>query len=177
MKKPIRCTEGCTAEDSLCACLQSRPGAQPAGSTSSITVGRLAVIVAGSAPLVDFPDNQSGRLLPSRTVVSLQSSDVGREVALGFEDGDSERPIILGVLQDFSSLQAAMPDQQQPGETQPRQVLPETLCLSAAREMTLQCGKASITLTAAGKLLLRGAYLLSRSSGVNRIKGGSVQIN
>ena len=29
----------------------------------------------------------------------------------------------------------------------------------------------------AGKVLIRGAYLLSRSSGVNRIKGGSVQIN
>jgi hypothetical protein len=54
---------------------------------------------------------------------------------------------------------------------------PETLCISAARELTLKCGKSSITLTAAGKLLLRGAYLLSRSSGVNRIKGGSVQIN
>ena len=41
----------------------------------------------------------------------------------------------------------------------------------------LRCGKASITLTRAGKVLIRGAYLLSRSSGVNRIKGGSVQIN
>ena len=37
--------------------------------------------------------------------------------------------------------------------------------------------KASITLTSAGKILLRGAYILNRSSGVNRIKGGSVQIN
>ena len=30
---------------------------------------------------------------------------------------------------------------------------------------------------AEGKVLIRGTYLLSRSSGVNRIKGGSVQIN
>jgi hypothetical protein len=34
-----------------------------------------------------------------------------------------------------------------------------------------------LTLTHAGKVLIRGAYVLSRSSGVNRIKGGSVQIN
>ena len=33
------------------------------------------------------------------------------------------------------------------------------------------------TLTRAGKILIRGAYLLARSSGVNRIQGGSVQIN
>ena len=32
-------------------------------------------------------------------------------------------------------------------------------------------------LTRAGKVLIQGAYLLSRSTGVNRIKGGSVQIN
>ena len=35
----------------------------------------------------------------------------------------------------------------------------------------------NIMLTRAGKVLIRGAYLLSRSSGANRIKGGSVQIN
>jgi len=44
-------------------------------------------------------------------------------------------------------------------------------------EVTLKCGKASITLTAAGKVLIKGEYVLSRSSGVNRIKGGAVQIN
>ncbi|XXT19888.1 hypothetical protein WME94_57670 [Sorangium sp. So ce429] len=29
----------------------------------------------------------------------------------------------------------------------------------------------------AGKILIRGEYLLVRASGVNRIQGGSVQIN
>ena len=53
----------------------------------------------------------------------------------------------------------------------------ETLTLTANREIVIRCGEASITLTRAGKILLRGKYLLSRSSGVNRIKGGSVQIN
>jgi hypothetical protein len=48
---------------------------------------------------------------------------------------------------------------------------------TAEDEIVLRCGRASITLTRAGKVLIRGAYLLNRSSGVNRIKGGSVQIN
>ena len=47
----------------------------------------------------------------------------------------------------------------------------------AKEQIVLRCGKSSITLTRAGKILIRGAYLLNRSSGVNRIKGGSVQIN
>jgi hypothetical protein len=53
----------------------------------------------------------------------------------------------------------------------------ERLEFTASREMVFRCGEASITLTRAGKVLIQGCYLLSRSSGVNRIKGGSVQIN
>ena len=38
-------------------------------------------------------------------------------------------------------------------------------------------GIGRITLTKAGKVLIEGSYVLSRSTGVNRIKGGSVQLN
>jgi hypothetical protein len=41
----------------------------------------------------------------------------------------------------------------------------------------LRCGKASITLTKAGKVLVQGTYVSHRSSGVIRIKGGAVQLN
>ena len=51
------------------------------------------------------------------------------------------------------------------------------LVISAAKQITIQCGESSITLTAAGKIILRGKYIVSRSSGMQRIKGGSVQIN
>jgi uncharacterized protein (DUF2345 family) len=54
---------------------------------------------------------------------------------------------------------------------------PEELVLSAHKQVTIRCGESSITLTAAGKIILRGKYIVSRSSGVQRIKGGSVQIN
>ena len=41
----------------------------------------------------------------------------------------------------------------------------------AKEQIVLRCGKSSITLTRAGKVLIKGAYLLSRSSGVNRVSG------
>ena len=53
----------------------------------------------------------------------------------------------------------------------------ERLMVSAKEQLVLRCGKASITLTKEGKVLIQGAYVSSRSSGVNRIKGGSVQLN
>jgi hypothetical protein len=149
-----------------------RPFAYP-----SVTVGRLTALIPGLPPLVDFPANDTGGLLPARTVVPLHESQIGCEVALTFEDGDFSRPILVGVVQSWDAPPASSPQHvRHAGSTEDKRD-PETLLFTAAREITLQCGKASITLTSAGKLLLRGAYLLSRSSGVNRIKGGSVQIN
>lgn len=53
----------------------------------------------------------------------------------------------------------------------------QRILLEGNEEIVLKCGDASITLTKAGKIIIRGKYLLSRSSGVNRILGGSVQVN
>ena len=49
--------------------------------------------------------------------------------------------------------------------------------IEAADEIVLRCGEASITLRRNGRVIIRGAYVETRSRGVNRIKGGSVQIN
>ncbi len=53
----------------------------------------------------------------------------------------------------------------------------QRVVLQGARQVELRCGEASIVLTAAGKILIRGSYVLSRSSGANRIKGAFVDIN
>ena len=47
----------------------------------------------------------------------------------------------------------------------------------AREEIVLQCGKGSITLRKRGKIIIKGTHLLSRATGVNRIKGGQVNIN
>ena len=47
----------------------------------------------------------------------------------------------------------------------------------ASEEIVLRCGKGSITLRKDGKIVIKGTHLLSRSAGVNRIKGGQVNIN
>lgn len=53
----------------------------------------------------------------------------------------------------------------------------QRVLLQGAKQVELRCGEASIVLTAAGKILIRGSYVLSRSSGANRIKGAFVDIN
>ena len=94
--------------------------------------------------------------------------DSGRDAALTFEEGDSTLPIVVGLLQPPKSAQPIQRDVKLDGDS---------LILSAKGDIVLQCGKSSITLTSAGKVLIQGEYLLSRSSGVNKIRGGSIQLN
>jgi len=136
---------------------------------ATAVVGRIAAIRPAIGPLVDFPANTSGALVPARCVVALSEKEVGSEVALVFEDGDPGKPIIIGVMQSLGPQNTGQPAEVKLDE--------ETLILSARKEVVIRCGKASITLTSAGKLLIQGEYVVSRSSGVNKIRGGSVQIN
>lgn len=160
--------------------LGSRPPKRRPLSPGEVIVGTLSGINDAGEPLVRHVLDPSGRVTLARTTVPITSEAVDREVVIAFESGDIRKPIVLGVLR--------RPDGQDPFEsrvTPPTVSRPivqatldgEQLVLTAQNELVLRCGKASLTLTRAGKILLRGTYLLSRSSGVNRVKGGSVQIN
>jgi hypothetical protein len=51
------------------------------------------------------------------------------------------------------------------------------LVLEGDEEVVVRCGQGSLTIRADGTVIIRGCKLLSRSSGVNRIKGAAVLIN
>ena len=52
-----------------------------------------------------------------------------------------------------------------------------TLTVNATDSIILRCGAASITLHHDGRIVLRGVHVVSHASGVNRIRGGSVELN
>jgi hypothetical protein len=130
-----------------------------------VTCGTIVGLDPKGYFLVDFAGNETGPVV-ARSVVKVEPEAIGREAVLTFENKDYQKPIILGILRE--------PDSEPKVQIQADG---ETLHISAQRELSLQCGKASLTLTKAGKIILRGTYIMSRSSGVNAIRGGSVQIN
>ena len=152
---------------------------QRRGRLDGVVIGTLVGLKDSATFLVDFPSNPSGSQIQARCTVSLSAKHVGHEVALMFEGGDPRKPIVMGLIQYPKESQSDFSRRVSTESPNPleAQVDGERLVLTAQHEIVLRCGKASITLTRAGKVLIHGEYLLSRSSGVNRIRGGSVQIN
>ena len=144
-----------------------------------VVIGKLVDFTPTGEPAVNFASNPSDSPLPAKSTVVLGKETLGCKVLLLFETGNARKPIIIGVVQP-----PKLPHEKAKGVALGQHLAAsivecdgERVVFSAEKEIVLQCGDASITLTRAGKILIRGKYLLSRSSGVNRIKGGSVQIN
>lgn len=156
---------------------RSHDRAQP--TSGGIVIGTLVKIDSSGHPLVDFADNLESQLPAARATVPLDENDVGSDVALMFVAGDFSKPVVLGVIQAPQPTRESVKPDEHDEDPPPldAEIDGRRVVLTAEKEIVLRCGKASITLTRAGKILIRGAFLLSRSSGVNRIKGGSVQIN
>jgi hypothetical protein len=143
-------------------------------SGQGIVLATLERVDSAGVPWVHWPGDPPTAARVTRAVTTddlHRAAESGTRVVVVLENGDRARPIILGVL---ATEDTSPKDEAPPLEAR---VDGRAVVLTGEEEITLRCGQASVTLTRAGKILLRGAYISSRSSGVNRIKGGSVQIN
>ena len=140
-----------------------------------VLIGQLVGFDAEGLALVDWPGCPISGGQKARVMAAMTPNDVGRRAALLFEGGDPAKPVVMGFL--FEGQPMPAPVIPFSAERTQASVDGDRVVLSAEKEIVLQCGPASITLTRAGKIILRGTYVSSRSSGVNRIQGGSVQIN
>lgn len=124
-------------------------------------VQRVRIIGIGpdGRAMVEIIDGRSKDTHFARSLVPVGKAAVGREAAVVPLDGE---PLILGLIQPL------IPEVEADGER---------LVLEARREVVLRCGAASISMTADGRVTIRGTQVLSRSDGPNRIQGASVQLN
>jgi hypothetical protein len=138
----------------------------PASVADGVVIG-MVLAFRDAAPLVVFPGNPCEEAIAARSLVRLTVEDVGREMALLFEDGDRMRPLILGRLIEPARDDAA------PVVVADGQMLR----LTAKERIELRVGKASLILEADGHITLRGTDLVSHASRSNRIRGGSINLN
>lgn len=162
----------------------------PAISPGEIVIGEITGLDAQGQPLVDYPENPSGQPQAALSTVGITASHTGRKAALLFAKGDPGSPVIMGLIHNpLQELIVAYSNREKTkGESESAMadenswvddltVDGQRIVFEGREEVVIKCGEASITLTKAGKILIRGKYILNSSSGVNRIQGGSVQVN
>lgn len=159
-----------------------------------IIIGTLVELNDLGEPCVDFPGNISSSLLNAMSTIGMTNEHIGKQVALLFANGNILTPIIMGVIHNPLHEMLENFDQSQTpisGSSANKTEVSlnsnlnvddalidgKKITFEAKEQIILKCGESSITLTKAGKILIRGKYLLNRSTGVNRIMGGSVQVN
>lgn len=153
------------------------PRLVPGGSTAlpfpvgSVLVGQL-VGFKDMRPLVVYPGQPGTAAIEARATLDLQTEHIGRDVVLTFEAGDGLRPIVIGCLREPS----AWPLTERPAQVEVN-ADGQRLVVDAKEQIVLRCGKASITLSRAGKVLIRGTYVCSDAEGLNRVRGGAIQLN
>ncbi len=178
--------------------------AGPAASLPAVIAGSIARIDAKAGQLyVDFPGNE-GRPLLARSLVTLDLETARRAekqrtpIALVFEQGDRARPVLLGFIKDRAvlsdgigiglaaeelesrrgeELRAEAPSAAELDADEKSHYQGRNLVLEGEEQVVLRCGKAMIELHKDGKLIIRGAHVVSHADGVHRIRGGSIQIN
>jgi len=157
--------------------LEQREVAAPvlggAGALLAPAVGRLHGFDLMEQPLISSLAVCPGQVLTARSTVPLRRAMIGCEVLVLFAGGDMRLPIVMGVIEARALVET--PPRPEPGVAV--SVDGERHVIEAEREIVLRCGDASITLTRAGKVVIQGNYILSRSSGYNKIKGAAIDIN
>lgn len=152
-------------------------------SVVGMRIGKIAQIDNSGNVLVDFHDNKTGPVIARYTKsvhreLLSKGNPTGREVLLAFENNDPRHPIIVdtmySLIDDITEHSTVVLEAEAP---QDALIDGKRIVFDAQEEIILRCGRANITLTKAGKVLIRGEYILSRSSGANKIRGGSIQLN
>ena len=167
-----------------------------------VLIGRLDAIDEGGHAIVSLPHMPRYQHQIALATIPVLPQYIGRQVALMFSQGAESKPIIIGFIHSplrqvletvlaitnsaigenldevvFSEPLASGVDVSQKSSKNVLYIDGKQLVLEGHDEVVLRCGDASITLSKNGKISIRGKYLLSRATGVNRILGGSVQVN
>ncbi|MDF1546093.1 MAG: hypothetical protein P1R58_13450 [bacterium] len=105
--------------------------------------------------------------------INLSSGDI---VLLISPDSTSPLGCIIGKVGRYSPTnEPTTPEIKQ--NRQLKKIESDQIEIQAGSKLVLKCGKGSLSINEDGTIIVKGSRLLSRSSGINKIKGAAVQIN
>jgi hypothetical protein len=137
--------------------------AEQRGSDKGHCVARIVGFDLDGYPCLQL---ESGSSQPAESLIPITGDLLNQWVVAVPLAGSERTMLVVGRLQ-------------KPGANMQPPIIEENgkLTIQAGRELQLRCGDASINLKSTGKVTIRGKYVLTRSSGVNAVKGAVVEIN
>ncbi len=135
-------------------------------------IAKILHLTPEGAAVVDWSGNDAGPLVARSGLGPRRAGDdLSAPVLVVFEDGDLRRPVIVGFVHStlFTGAGEAAADR--------AHALPEHAVVAASESVEIRCGESSLTLDRVGRVRIKGTQIVSRSLGLQRIKGATVEIN
>lgn len=136
-------------------------------SVESQPAGTGGVVFDNGNVFVDF----EGKRLPVGKVYVIASSE-----PQPLRDSAPDVAVIVKPSEETRALEHLL-DTMLAELSHPNKRRQKTVTIGADEELTLRCGKSSITLTKSGKVIVKGTKIVSRSLGENKIRGAQISLN
>lgn len=140
-----------------------------ASSQEGFFIARIAAFSDDGSPMVTVDGFLSSPTL-AISMCTLDDTKIGDLFGLMFQNGQLQRPVLMGKLQQ-SILTLGKNADCKVEQSQ------DYVSINAGKEIHLQCGDSHLLLTADGHAEIRGKRVINHSTGLNRIRGASVRIN
>ena len=135
---------------------------------------------AVAGPMIDgrvrVREDCSGRLFTCETLKlnagPALSFREGVDVAFISENGDEQTGFVLGIIERPDAIPSSVAS-----ATIDRDGEASIIKIQARQRLELTCGRAALTMNADGTVVLKGTTVVSRASGLNKIRGAAVRIN
>ena len=149
---------------------ESAPESRPRTSARRLTRARLAGITPEGVVLVSWRGDEAvtAELAAGMSDQALlQAIERQAQVLIDFVDGDTDQPVILGLLRDRLDV----------GRHAVGEVTEPWVELTAGESLRLRCGESAIELEKDGRVVIRGVEVRSVATAGNLIQGAHVDIN
>jgi hypothetical protein len=102
---------------------------------------------------------------------------IGSQVLITCQAGDPAMAILVGIVIDIGHPRHKALRAEVPVCPDMVQIDGKRVALDAKQELVLSCGKGSMSLTADGRIVIKGIEITTRALRKHKIKGGTVDIN
>jgi hypothetical protein len=169
---PIEHQKTYTEPDSMLDELLANSVSPQMPAPGEILIGVIVDKLTNGLPVVQVMDDSFEGVAPmvAQSICSLDVLEVGRQCAVTVTGGSQQTALVLGQLQSAViglGSAAEIKVSQEDGMIE----------IQSEKEIAFRCGDATFRMTSEGLVEMRGNRVVSHSTGLNRIRGGSVRLN